>query len=214
MYSIFFNNRRLQFCRHNAPLCAQPGAEVITLDRFTSWEDLIVSFQCHSNWRHLLVPVENPGDSFVQLCNSFQVVPAAGGLVTNPQGDLLMIYRYGKWDLPKGKQEDGESLKETALREVAEETGTKPLQLINDTCNKTYHCYHYMGENVLKMTAWYRMTGCSSLMPQTEEGIEKVEWVPRHRLEERLNCCFASIALLIRRTLLDTKEASSAKIIE
>lgn len=203
MYSIFFNNRRLELCRDNGQPYTRRGVVVEALDAFRSWEDLIVSFQCHSNWQHLVIPVDNPGDSFTQLCNSFHVITAAGGVVTNSQGDLLMIYRYGKWDLPKGKQEDGESLKETALREVAEETGTEPLQLLNDTCDKTYHCYNYLGDNVLKMTAWYRMTGCSSLTPQAEEGIEKVEWVPRNKLEERLDQCYASVAQLIRRVLLN-----------
>ena len=48
---------------------------------------------------------------------------AAGGLVTNENNELLMIFRRGKWDLPKGKLDKGETIEECAIREVEEETG-------------------------------------------------------------------------------------------
>ncbi len=114
-----------------------------------------------------------------------------------------MIYRHGKWDLPKGKQENGESLQETAVREVTEETGVQSLQVVEDRYEKTYHCYLYKNSKVLKMTAWFRMTdgSNSSLIPQTEEGIEKVAWVPRKELKSHLPYCYASIRLLIQKTL-------------
>ncbi|HQB22959.1 MAG TPA: NUDIX domain-containing protein, partial [Bacteroidales bacterium] len=102
-----------------------------------------------------------------------------------------------------GKQERGESLQETALREVAEETGAQALQLVDEKYDKTYHCYNYCGNNVIKMTAWFKMTESSraNLSPQTEEGIEKVAWIPRGELESKLNGCFASIRLLIQKVL-------------
>ncbi|MDD2289316.1 MAG: NUDIX domain-containing protein [Bacteroidales bacterium] len=217
MYSIFFNNRRLQLCRPDSSLCLLPTVTVESLENHPSWEELIVSFQCNTNLRHVVVPVDNPHTSFLDICKNFTIMPAAGGLVTNGQDALLMIYRYGTWDLPKGKQEKGEKLSDTALREVAEETGTMGLKLLGDQLATTFHCYHYKGNNVLKMTAWFPMTASpeTTLVPQTEEGIEKAEWVSRKDLEERLNMSYLSIKILVREQYLnDGKNIGKACQIE
>ena len=52
-------------------------------------------------------------------------VRAAGGIVTAPDGTMLLIQRNGRWDLAKGKVESGETLLQAALREVEEETGVR-----------------------------------------------------------------------------------------
>jgi 8-oxo-dGTP pyrophosphatase MutT (NUDIX family) len=54
----------------------------------------------------------------------------AGGIVINKGNQVLLIFRKGKWDLPKGKSENGESLKKTAKREVVEETGIDPSSIL------------------------------------------------------------------------------------
>jgi 8-oxo-dGTP pyrophosphatase MutT (NUDIX family) len=52
-----------------------------------------------------------------------EFVEAAGGIVMR-RGMILMVHRMGRgWELPKGRQEPGETLQQTALREVREETG-------------------------------------------------------------------------------------------
>jgi 8-oxo-dGTP pyrophosphatase MutT (NUDIX family) len=134
-------------------------------------------------------------------------------VVTNQKGDVLMIYRYGRWDLPKGKQDPGETLRETALREVAEETGARGLQITGDQFATTYHTYRFQGNNVLKMTAWFRMTAeeGSLLKPQTEEGIEKTEWVSLQDMDKYLEATYASIGLLIRsKILLNSEDVGKA----
>ena len=70
----------------------------------------------------------------------FIFVKAAGGVVSNPQGKLLTIFRNQRYDLPKGKVEPGETLAEAALRETNEETGLHDLQL-GPLILKTYHIY-------------------------------------------------------------------------
>ena len=213
MYSIFFNNRRLQLCRPDSPVCLLPSVTLAPADSTVSWEDLIVGFECNSNINHLVVPVENPSASFRQLCSRFVLFHAAGGVVTNQKGDVLMIYRYGRWDLPKGKQDPGETLSETALREVAEETGARGLQITGDQFATTYHTYRFQGNNVLKMTAWFHMTAeeGSLLKPQTEEGIEKTEWVSLQDMEKYLEATYASIGLLIRsKILLNSEDVGKA----
>ena len=59
----------------------------------------------------------------------FEIVKAAGGLVLNENKELLFIFRRGKWDLPKGKLDEGETIEQCAIREVAEETGVKNISL-------------------------------------------------------------------------------------
>lgn len=104
---------------------------------------------------------------------------AAGGLVTNPQGAILWIFRRGFWDLPKGKLDAGESIETCAVREVEEETGIKDIQL-HDLITTTTHCYFdkYQQADVIKKTYWYHMTIATEQtgIPQYTEDIEKIEW--------------------------------------
>jgi ADP-ribose pyrophosphatase YjhB (NUDIX family) len=94
-----------------------------------------------------------------------------------------MIYRRGKWDLPKGKLDLGEQIDECALREVAEETGLHTLVLDGKICD-TYHIYAQGGDQLLKQTSWYRMNGsvADKLRPQKEENIIEARWVSEAEL--------------------------------
>ncbi|MDZ4706720.1 MAG: NUDIX domain-containing protein [Saprospiraceae bacterium] len=108
----------------------------------------------------------------------FKLIEAAGGLVLNPAGEILFIYRRGFWDLPKGKIDEGESPSEAAVREVHEETGIKQLDL-GAELKITYHTYREKdGRRILKRTYWYRMkTETLELHPQAEEDIEEAIWM-------------------------------------
>lgn len=110
----------------------------------------------------------------------YEVRCAGGGVVQNQQNDILAIYRLGYWDLPKGKQEKGESIQQTALREVQEETGIQQLTLGNYLC-ETYHTHRSRkGKRILKHSTWFKMqSNDTHLVPQTEEDIERVEWLSK-----------------------------------
>lgn len=129
---------------------------------------------------------------------------AAGGLVTNDKGELLMMFRRGKWDLPKGKRDDDESLESCALREVQEETGLKNLELENFT-GVTYHEYFdkYSDADVIKETHWFAMkaNGECHLVPQTEEDIEKIIWADEETLNACLKNTYQNIAEIIEKFL-------------
>ncbi len=107
-----------------------------------------------------------------------RMIKAAGGLVRNEEGSYLFIFRNGKWDLPKGKLERGESSRLAAVREVEEECGIHINSLKDKICN-TYHIYEMNKEQILKKTAWYRMDAVNQneLIPQLEEGITDVRWL-------------------------------------
>lgn len=124
----------------------------------------------------------------------FTLIQAAGGLVENEQGEWLIIFRRGKWDLPKGKMDEGETPEQTAIREVMEETGLEKVILSNHILD-TYHIYTEYGKQILKETFWYRMkiTSEQSLTPQTEEDIEQVKWIKPTDWNLYANESYASI---------------------
>ncbi len=122
-------------------------------------------------------------DLLQSLSKRYKHVDAAGGLVRNEAGEMLFIFRRGKWDLPKGKLDKGESLDVCAVREVQEETGVKRLVLGDHLCD-TWHIYTQGGKEYVKRTAWYAMraSGHETLQPQSEEDIEEVLWVPADQI--------------------------------
>ena len=129
----------------------------------------------------------------------FTCIDAAGGLVTNENDELLFIFRKGRWDLPKGKLDAGESLEACAVREVQEETGLQLVELGPHLCN-TWHVYHERGAYILKQSIWYKMTASSNeiLVPQTEEDITSIKWIPQEELSEIMSDTYPSIREVLR----------------
>lgn len=125
---------------------------------------------------------------------------AAGGLVLNNKKELLMIFRRKKWDLPKGKLDEDESIETCALREVKEETGLKDLKL-EKFISVTFHEYTdpHSSEEVIKETHWYKMYAANNqqLIPQLNEGIEEIEWVDDKNLSAKLQNSYANVIEII-----------------
>ena len=137
-----------------------------------------------------------------QVTGHFLQIEAAGGVVQNERKEVLLIFRRGHWDLPKGKVDEGESLEEAAIREVKEETGLEgSLRILSkvffaDNLNEaTYHTYDYKGTAALKVSHWYLMqyTGNAVLTPQTEEDIEQAVWVGVGDLPKYLEPMYPSV---------------------
>jgi 8-oxo-dGTP pyrophosphatase MutT (NUDIX family) len=118
----------------------------------------------------------------------FMLIKAAGGLVTNEAGDLLFIFRKNKWDLPKGKLEDGEDIESCAVRETEEETGLKGVRMGKPLIT-SHHTYDESGHHILKETFWYKLsvTGNQDLKPQVEEHITEIRWVNPASMQEVLS---------------------------
>lgn len=131
-----------------------------------------------------------------------KTILAAGGLVYNEKDELLMIFRRGKWDLPKGKLDEGERIEDCAVREVMEETGLTTV-VRGDLIGITYHQYfdQWVKEEVIKETHWYRMQapGQQKLVPQTEEDIEIIKWVDEKELENCLKNSYDNIVEIVRK---------------
>jgi ADP-ribose pyrophosphatase YjhB (NUDIX family) len=127
----------------------------------------------------------------------FKVQKAAGGKVQNFKNEILFIFRFQKWDLPKGKIEKGEFVEDAAVREVEEECGIKNLT-IQKKLPITYHIFEYNDKLILKITYWYSMTSnyTGLLKPQTEEGIEVVEFKNEVETKKALENTYENIKLL------------------
>jgi len=121
---------------------------------------------------------------------------AAGGIVVNPNKEILWIFRRGFWDLPKGKLDPNESIEACAIREVMEETGISNL-VLGDLILTTTHQYYdtYLNTEVEKTTYWYQMTTdiIQEGVPQTEEDIEAIAWVKKAEIAPYLAKTYENI---------------------
>jgi ADP-ribose pyrophosphatase YjhB (NUDIX family) len=131
---------------------------------------------------------------FKIFLSHYQLIEAAGGVVKNKAGDLLMIYRKQKWDLPKGKIEQNETPDHAAIREVEEECGINQLSITKKICD-TYHCYVLKGNKIVKKSYWFEML-CEAGQqpkPQIEEDITEVKWMKEGEVRHALKNTFPSI---------------------
>lgn len=140
--------------------------------------------------------------TFEALKDEFHLVEAAGGIVDNGEGAILMISSRGRWDLPKGHVEQGESGMQAALREVEEETGIRCEVVGESALAHTWHAYDTYGRWELKRTEWWAMRAIGGeLRAQREEGITEVVWCDEDALAERLKLSYATICEVVERYL-------------
>jgi 8-oxo-dGTP pyrophosphatase MutT (NUDIX family) len=132
--------------------------------------------------------------------NRFSIIKAAGGVVT--KGDkVLFIHRLGKWDLPKGKFEKGETPSQCAVREVEEECGIQVK--LGLPIGKTWHTYIQNRKSILKKTYWFVMESLddSAMKPQAEEGIEDIQWLSHQEAKTALVNSYPSMRYLYKKFL-------------
>ncbi|MFI3305642.1 MAG: NUDIX domain-containing protein [Rikenellaceae bacterium] len=173
----------------------QGGYELTpTPDRGIDRTDLLELFRDHK-WITLTTTSDEESlDVFDHFATQFTRVTAAGGVVERDDERILMIHRNGRWDLPKGHWEEGETIEECAVREVEEESGVSGITLVAKICS-TLHAYYMKGRWELKRTEWYSMTSSdrSELTPQTEEGIDRAEWLTEYEVELAIEGSFPTI---------------------
>ncbi|MDR1348983.1 MAG: NUDIX domain-containing protein [Prevotellaceae bacterium] len=192
MKKIFFNDRFFIFDSNSEIEKIHEEDDICELHRFSELHSLLDKFLYESE-RNMYVICSNEDEAFVAFCDLFDMIFAGGGLVRNSKGDVLLIYRYGHWDLPKGKQEAGENIAHTAIREVKEECGISDIEPGN-FLTETYHCFSMNGKLIMKRNFWYEMF-CDSetLVPQETEDIEKAEFVSKDRLSDYIDFMYASV---------------------
>lgn len=194
MYKVFVNEKKLLISKYPADI-----EKNLRFEGFATLEiaiDLLQNTSCPE----LNVYGENVEEMWEDFTHMFRVIEAAGGIVQNKEGKTLFIRRLGKWDLPKGKIEKGESLEQAATREVQEETALSNL-VIQDFINSTFHIYtERNGEKILKITYWFKMEyqGADDPVPQLEEGITEVSWKEENEiLQDVFPRTFRNIKLIL-----------------
>lgn len=198
MYQFFFDHRAIVICS-KSEICSDDRTSVIFANsEHSDLSEIPSLFDSSKNITTLYIPSDDPEDTFRRLASHFTQINAAGGVVENPDGEYLFIFRNGVWDLPKGKQEDGEEISVTALREVEEECGVHDIRLGELICI-TRHTYHRDGKFYLKHTYWYRMFDAirEELLPQLEEDITSAVWIKRGEVSECLKNTYPSIREVI-----------------
>lgn len=195
MYKVFVNEKKLLISKHPEELEKKLGYE-----SFTTLE-IALDLLENTSVNELNVFGENIDEIWQEFQKLFRIIEAAGGLVNKSNGETLFIRRLGKWDLPKGKMEKGESREESAVREIEEETGLRDVELVK-FINTTYHIYvERNGEKILKCTHWFEMNfnGEDTSKPQTEEGITEVAWKNITQIEnEVFPSTFQNIKLIVK----------------
>jgi 8-oxo-dGTP pyrophosphatase MutT (NUDIX family) len=108
---------------------------------------------------------------------------SAGGVVFTRDSRvtqvLLLKHESGKWMLPKGTIEAGETPEEVALREVREETGLSNVRLVSDLGEERYFFFWRSEDTYYDKTVHYYLLeflGGEEPVPQTEEGFVACEW--------------------------------------
>jgi len=136
--------------------------------------------------------VKDREEAITYVKDHYRTIKAAGGIVV--KGDkILMIYRLGRWDLPKGKIEKKEKTSVAAIREVEEECNIK-VSMLYKLCT-TWHTYSQQDRKMLKKTNWYVMQCLEDgkMRPQGEEGITDLRWMNRAEVREALKNSYNSI---------------------
>ncbi len=179
-----------------------------TLYKYQGMDLLLMEFERfikNKRFRTMLVyRKKNAGQVNADFMGNFKLTKAAGGAVINKKEEVLMIHRHGRWDLPKGKKKRGERNRETALREVKEETGVNNLK-IKKKLAVTYHFYRRNRRLIIKKTHWFLMKGKrkDALNPALDEGIQKVKWIPFEKARRKSNKTFRSVSEVLGKAMED-----------
>jgi len=165
-------------------------------------------FILNSNEKNEVVIVNFPTLKVLNklLEKRFRIVEAGGGLVVNEKEEVLFIFRKGKWDIPKGKLEKREKIKQGAIREVEEECGITEPKIREDLIT-TLHKFKSKRKDCIKKTYWYIMDydKQEKLVPQEEEGITKVKWIHPDKFNKVFKNTFPSIKDVLEAYLLRIK---------
>ena len=194
MYKVFFNQKPLILTNEIQDFSDN---EPLLFIKYTSVAQIIKALKSSKN-RKVFLYHKDIDKLWKSFKKKFPIVEAAGGLVERTDNKLLFIFRNNKWDLPKGGVEKKELIIEAAQREVTEETGVSDL-IVQKQLSETFHIFKKGKRFRLKKTYWFKMSTSymGKTKPQTEEGIKKIEWVSKEKIDEILNDAFENIRIIV-----------------
>lgn len=195
MYKVFIENRPVIIAEKNT---IQFESITLISEKVTSFEkDIFPLFVKSAPKIPIVLIAKDVHVEFNRLFEGYKRIVAAGGIVRRDK-EYLFIKRHGKWDIAKGKLSKGEDPEIGAVREIEEESGiTNPI--VTELICCTYHTYRFKNKPRLKLTYWYELTydGDEDLVPQLEEGITRVKWFSKDKLEKVKSNTFLSILEVI-----------------
>ena len=198
MYKVFFNQKPLILTNEIQDFSDN---EPLLFIKYTSVAQIIKALKSSKN-RKVFLYHKDIDKLWKSFKKKFPIVEAAGGLVERTDNKLLFIFRNNKWDLPKGGVEKKELIIEAAKREVIEETGVSDL-IVQKQLSETFHIFKKGKRFRLKKTYWFKMSTSymGETVPQIEEGIKKIEWVSKEKIDEILNDAFENIRIIVLEVL-------------
>lgn len=192
MYKVFIKDSSIT-------LTDKPLKNAIGFIDSQQLEDLYLELEKSAETTHKIITHSELKLLWNTWCKLFSLIEAAGGVVFNETGEILMIHRLGKWDLPKGKLEIGEDAETGAIREVVEECSIPTPKIVKVLTN-SYHTYRLKGVQVLKRTYWYEMNvdGSPNPKPQQEEDITEAVWCSAESVQHNLGNSYPNIVNLLQ----------------
>ena len=199
---LFFENKLFRFCPVGSEVVGgEPQMVLCSDDCEPLTPERLLEAIGHN--RVLNILCQEPQKAIEEFCAALPVVRAAGGLVENAVGEVLMIRRKGWPDLPKGHIDEGESAEQAAVREVMEETGLADVEIVAPLCT-TRHFHNAYGRWEVKQTEWYLMYAAGEspeLRPEEGEQITSAEWLRARRLWEAVGSSYSTIKVVFERFL-------------
>lgn len=98
---------------------------------------------------------------------------------------LLLHYKAGHWDFPKGNIKKGEELTETARRETEEETGIEDIKFIQGFKEKINYFYQRGGKKIYKTVVFFLTETKTKEIKLSFEHIG-FEWLPYKEALDKL----------------------------
>jgi 8-oxo-dGTP pyrophosphatase MutT (NUDIX family) len=194
MYKVFFNDRNVFLTDDFASAFEEKYGLFYKYRNREDLMEIVAFFRNLKKIDTLYIFHEDMEELRTVFRSCFRFIEAAGGFVRNKKGQLLVIYRRGKWDLPKGKLEAGETFEQAALRETEEECGIQDLE-IGDRMISTYHTYLIDEKPVLKKTQWFQIlySGNKKPVPQLKEDITETRWIELSDIDEIMKNTYGSV---------------------
>jgi 8-oxo-dGTP pyrophosphatase MutT (NUDIX family) len=205
MQKIYFNDKPLFLIDDLSPKFQDLKSDPYTIYREGlnegNMQEIIARMQSATSKAGIFFH-KNTNELVDALKKKFTVIQAGGGFVKYRESHVLLIFRKGRWDLPKGKLDAGEKLEHCAVREVQEETGLGYVEL----CEKlivTYHTYYEKEKHILKESHWFKMKSenLQKLIPQYAENIEECRWVDISNLDYYMNNTHPSIIDVVKASM-------------
>jgi len=203
MYTVFVNDKPFRLVDANEAEEWKGNSETI----FIAEKEMTVLEAVHEMEEDRSHPgftylTSNPGVSWQLFISYCTLIEASGGLVMNEKNEYLIIFRKGKYDLPKGKMDYDETPEQCGIREVQEECGIDNIEIIRPL-EKSFHTYMHRTKRMLKKTNWFLMKAPDQpLIPQEEEDILKAEWMTKEEIfTVAFKNTYSSIENLLRKSL-------------